>query len=123
MARFEYLNVNPKGVRESDCVCRAITLASGLPYEEIKEKLTMIGELYSCPSLCVGCYRHLIEDVLGFTPINAYGLYPNEFADLHSYGNYIIRVEGHIICCKDGVIYDIFDSRYFGMITDAWRVE
>lgn len=123
MAKYEYLNVNPKGQHESDCVCRAITLASGIPYEEVKKKLVMIGELYQCPSLCVGCYRHLIEDVLGFEPFNAEGLYPAEFTELHSNGSYLLRMEGHIACCVDGVLYDIFDSRHYGMITDAWKVE
>ena len=123
MAKFKYLNVNPKGIRESDCVCRAITLASGLPYDDVKEKLHLVGKLYQCPSLCVGCYRHLIENILGYKPISGEGLYPGEFADIHFTGKYLLRMNGHILTCIDNTIYDIFDSRYSGMVTDAWKVD
>lgn len=123
MAKFKYLNVNPNNMIEPDCVCRAITLATGLPYEEVQEKLWLVGELLECEPTCIFCYRFLIEDVYKIKPVPSENLYPAEFADKYPEGIYLLRMEGHIACLIDGVIYDIFDSLYYGEITDAWRVD
>lgn len=124
MAEYRYLNVNPEHLRENDCVIRAITFATNLPYESVKEKLWMTGKLLNCTDTCVVCYRHLIESVFGFEPMYIEeGIYPAEFADMYPIGTYLVRMEGHILPIRDGTIYDIFDSRYYGFITDAWRVD
>ena len=39
MARYQFLNVNPLGEIEEDCVCRAISLALDKDYYKIQEKL------------------------------------------------------------------------------------
>lgn len=123
MAGYKYLNVNSQTLIEPDCVCRAITLATGIPYDEVKEKLWLVGELLECEPTCLYCYRFLIEDVYKITPIPSEELYPAEFADKYPEGTYMVRMEGHILTIIDGVCYDIFDSRYYGLITDAWRVD
>ena len=124
MVTFRYLNLNSQGLREEDCVCRAISYASGLPYDDVKEKLWLTSKLLNCPDTCVACYRHLIEDVFGFEPMEIEeGLYPAEFAELYPHGIYLIRMEGHIAIIDYSEIVDIFDSRYYGFITDAWRVD
>ncbi len=112
-----------QGKREEDCVVRAITLASGLPYAEVEEKLYMTGQLLNCHRLCIACYRMFIENVLGYKPMkNVESLFVGEFADKFSYGTYLIRVDGHITTFIDGVIYDLFDCRS-EIVTDAWRVD
>lgn len=123
MAEYRFLNVNPTGEKEEDCVCRAITLVSGLPYYEVYDKLYLVADLLDCEMLCVYCYRFLIENVLNYAPIPTDDLYPAEFADKYPDGTYLLRMEGHIVPLIDGVIYDLFDSRYYGIITDAWRVD
>ena len=45
MSKFVYYNNNPYGLKEEDCVTRAITLASGLPYFEVQKKLKLIANL------------------------------------------------------------------------------
>ena len=32
MADYTYFNINPYGIEEEDCVCRAITAATGVEY-------------------------------------------------------------------------------------------
>lgn len=124
MAGYRYLNVNPQNLRENDCVIRAITFVSKLPYDDIKEKLWITGKLLNCTDTCVLCYRHLIESVFGFEPMDIEeGLYPAEFAEIYPYGTYLVRMNGHIAAIQDGEIVDSFDSRYYGFITDAWRVD
>lgn len=43
MAEYRFLNVNPLGKREKDCVCRAISLAMNMDYYNIKHKLELVG--------------------------------------------------------------------------------
>lgn len=102
---------------------RALSLASGLPYPEIRRKLFHTAKLLGCTKLCVLCYKHLIEDVFHYKPLECEGLFPAEFADLHPEGTYLLRMNGHICCLIDNTIYDIFDSRYMDFLTNAWRVE
>lgn len=123
MAKYVYLNVEPHGEHHSDCVTRAITLASGLPYKKVRKKLFHTAKLLECEKLCVCCYKFLIEDVLKCKRLNCDGMYPAEFIDLHPEGKYLLRMNGHICCGIDNTIYDIFDSRYMDLLTDAWEVK
>lgn len=121
MAQFVYFNQNPDGERESDCVTRAISFCTNIPYNEIRKKLFHISKLYSCPRLTLCCYRHLLDDVFKFERIPCDGLTVEEFADKHRYGSYLVRMGGHISCIIDNKIYDIWDCRR-EWLTDAWRV-
>lgn len=122
MARYVFYNRNPNKELEDDCVCRSISLATDEPYEVIEEKLYLVGELFECDYLCQSCYKFLIEDVYCGIPVDCDFLYPDEFADYNPIGTYLLRIDGHIICMIDNTIYDTFDSRFDGIVTDAWRV-
>ena len=123
MAKFCYLNVNPDKVSINDCVTRAISLATGIPYPMIRKKLFHTAKLLNCEKLCVMCYKFLIEDVFKCRRVNCDNMYPADFADLNPEGTYLLRVNGHIMCLKACCIYDIFDSRYMDKLTDAWKVK
>lgn len=122
MSKFIYFNDNPDGTKTDDCVTRAIAFTTGIPYTKIRQKLLYISKLYDCPRLCVDCYKHLIEDVIGATRINCKGLTVGEFANEHPYGTYIVRINGHVTCIIDNAIYDIWDCRD-RMCDIAWRVD
>ena len=47
MADYIFFNNNPEKLIENDCVTRSISLASGLPYEAIEEKLYLIDHHYT----------------------------------------------------------------------------
>ena len=111
MADYVYLNVNPNQERISDCVIRAISFASGLPYSTIRKKLWLTDKLYGCERLCKFCYSNFITYVLKYKEVNCDNLTIEEFADKHPYGTYLIRIDGHLTTIKDGVLYDIFDCR------------
>jgi hypothetical protein len=108
---FQFRNVNPLGKFESDCVCRAIKDATGLEYYEVEEKLHLIAELFNCETLCVCCYRHLLENVFGLTPISAQGMTVHEIATAFSDKIVLIRLNGHLTVSKYGIIYDLWDCR------------
>lgn len=121
MNRFVYYNRNPDGSKESDCVTRAISFATGIEYPEIRKKLYHTSRLLNCEKLCVCCYRHLIENVLGCNEVNCLGLTVDEFAETHPYGTYLIRISGHITVIENGICYDIWNC--LDEICDvAWKV-
>ena len=109
MTRFKYLNVNPNNMVEGDCVVRAISFASNLPYKVVEHKLALTGELFDCDCLCKFCYSHFIRDYLGYREMNCDRLSVDEFARQHPVGTYLIRVPNHLTCVKDGICYDIWD--------------
>lgn len=111
MSRFKYLNLNPKKLTIEDCVARAITLASGLPYEEVWQKLWLTAELYDCDTLCKYCYSNFITNVLKYKEVNCHNMTVGEFADKNPYGTYLIRIQGHLTCLIDSCVYDLWDCR------------
>lgn len=109
MKDFRFYNANPLNKIESDCVCRAISTATGMSYWNIEEKLCLIGKLFECDELCVCCYSHLLEKVFGFTQRYADGKTVKEIAKEFSNSKVIIRIKGHLTCAIYGKIFDIWD--------------
>lgn len=121
MARFVYLNVNPDQKRRNDCVTRAISLATKLPYAEVRKKLFHTAQLLDCEKLCMTCYSFLIQQVLGGMPRNCENMAVEEFADKCPVGTYLVRIDGHLTCIVNNTIYDIWDCRK-RLCTAAWEV-
>ena len=122
MAKFRYYNRDEDGVHRNNCVTKAISLASGMSMGETRRKLRCIATLFDCSRICVSCYKHLIENVLYYKPLNCDGITVEEFADLHPMGIYLARMNEHITCIIDNTIYDIFDCRN-RFLTNAWEVK
>ena len=122
MARFNYLNVNPDLIDIGDCVVRAISLASGLDYDVVEDKLYYTAQLLDCPERCVCCYSFLLDNVLNYAPVECEGLLVGEFADIYNRGTYLVRMDGHITCVIDGEIFDTWDCS-MEMATNAWNVD
>lgn len=112
MSRFVYYNRNPNGDTIGDCVCRAISLAMNLPYEIVDEKLELTANLLDCDSpICVCCYDFLLSDVFKLRKVQGEDLTVGEFADLHPYGIFLVRVPEHLTCIIDNTVFDIWDCR------------
>ena len=123
MARYKFLNINPIGNIEGDCVCRAISLALSEDYYKIKEKITLVGELFECDFLCVCCYKFLLDEVYGLDRLEEVkGMTIEEFADKFPNGIYIIRIEGHLTCVIDNELLDIWDCKD-EIIDIVWEVK
>ena len=116
---FYYINVNPDFVDIGDCVIRAITLASGLDYEKVEEKLYYTAQLLECPERCVCCYSFLLDNVFGYISVECYGESVAEFAEEHNKGIYLVRMDGHITAIIDGNILDTWDCSN-EVATHAW---
>ena len=121
MAKFRYYNRDEDGVHRNNCVTRAISLASGMPMGETRRKLRCVATLFDCEKLCMSCYKHLIENVLYYKPLDCDGMTVGEFADMHPKGTYLVRMEQHISLIIENTIIDIFDCRDH-LLTNAWEV-
>lgn len=118
---FTYLNTNPLSLNESDCVTRAIHLATGYSYAEVQDKLYYIAQLLECERLCVCCYQHLLSDVFKYNKVYCTNMSVKEFAKQHPQGIYIIRMPGHLSTLIHGRIYDTWDCSD-EILTDVWYV-
>lgn len=107
---FVYYNANPYRIEEEDCVVRAIKAGLGLPYNTVEKLLTLSAEHNQCDKLCVCCYHFLLEDVFDLnvrfckdyeTVADIAKMYPNNKC--------IIRIDGHLSCSINGVVYDLWD--------------
>ena len=122
MARYKFLNLNPLGEIEEDCVCRAISLALNEEYDVIQTKLNLVGELFDCTALCVCCYKFLLDNIYNLDRIEEYQGYTiEEFAENNPLGTFIIRIEGHLTCLIDNTCYDLWDCRN-KVIDLIWKV-
>ena len=106
---FHYLNVNPKNKKEPDCVTRAICLALQIPYSMVSRMLTDNGDIYTCDDLRVMCYSKLLSNEFGLKSCNGRGRTVGEIADIYKCNKLLLRIDGHLTCAIDGIVYDIWD--------------
>ena len=120
--RYKFLNLNPMNKRELDCVCRAISLALNKDYYNVEDDLYLVGQLFKCEKLCVCCYKHLLDYVYKLERIEEFkGLSIEEFINCNPYGTYIIRVDSHLTCCIDSILFDTWDCRN-EIVDIVWQV-
>lgn len=110
MQQFYYYNINPDGKVEEDCVTRAISIASGIPYKAVAKLLTITADENGCDMLCMYCYRALLEDTLGYTAISTKTYKTvGDIAEEYKNNIVIVRIDGHLTACMYGVCVDIWD--------------
>lgn len=111
---MSYYNPNPKGKLTGDCVIRALSKALNEDwysvYDDLCEEGKRAGDWGNTNSVW-GAYlrrrgfdRYIIPN---YCP-NCYTL--ADFAQEHDRGTYIVATGTHVVCIKDGVIYDSWDS-------------
>lgn len=123
MANYKFLNVNPLGLHERDCVCRAISRAVNEDYYVIERKLKLIAELFECEMLCECCYKYLLDEIYNLIRIEEFkGMTINEFINLHPRGKYIVRVPQHLTYIENGYVLDIWDCTN-EIVDVVWVVE
>ena len=107
---YRYYNRNPDGKHLEDCVCRAISTATGLNYEAVDKLLTLTSYGYECDKLCVCCYHNLLEDILGYERFTCKkGETVEDIARVHPNYKVLIRIDAHLTSSIKGTIYDIWD--------------
>ena len=111
---FENYNPNPTGKNVGDCAVRAISKALDQSWDETYIGLALQGYLMGdMPSANAvwgaylrrkGMRRHLIPEECpdGYTV--------NDFAEDHPQGTFILALSSHVVCVKDGTIFDSWNS-------------
>lgn len=108
---FKYYNANPRRRNVDDCTVRAISLATDRSWDETFESLCKFAQIQAIMPNDVT----YIDDYLESKFEQVYDFKQNKkitvgrFADEHPYGTYLITMNGHITCLKNGEIYDTFD--------------
>lgn len=107
---FVYYNRRPDGKHLEDCVCRAISTATGIDYNAVNELLNQTARENNCEKLCVCCYHNLLEGKFGF---QRQACHSNEtvaeIAREFPKENLIIRIHEHLTCAIGGKVFDIWD--------------
>lgn len=89
----------------NDCTVRALSIVSGTSYAEahefLKSKGRKSGHRFAFKNLISESYAGKVIKNLP-RPNHTVGGYIRH----HPIGSYILRVEGHVLAVKDGVIYD-----------------
>ena len=110
MANYMYYNRNPDRVHTQDCVCRAISTATGLCYEAVYNLLNLTANEYKCEKLCVCCYNNLLEDILCYPRKECdFELTVQEVVSQYPKNTLIIRVDQHLTSSINGTLLDIWD--------------
>ena len=126
---FIYNNPHPKGLNVKDCAKRAITIATGKDYNQVKLELNRIKKETGCKKFNnPKNIKYYLEKVLGLSKISfpAIAGEPRmngyRFTQEMTTGTYILRMAGHITCSVNGVINDTWDCSD-KCVYNAWRVK
>ena len=110
MTRYKYYNRNPDRLHLGDCVCRAISTATGLCYEAVNNLLELTADKHECEKLCVCCYQYLLSDTLCYRMEKChFKTTVEEVASNYPKNKLIIRVQSHLTSSINGTIMDIWD--------------
>lgn len=107
---YKFYNRNDKGLLIEDCVCRAISTATGLNYQGVENLLALTAKKHKCQKLCVCCYHYLLEDLLAYKVYYCdYTKTVKQVARQYYNNKLIIRTDGHLTCSLFGTVTDTWD--------------
>lgn len=114
---YKFCNPHPDGKRVRDCVKRAICLAEGRDYRDVKNELNRLKREIGAEKFNSNNNWKTYMDRKGYNKISFPAvagesrMNGHKFAETHPTGSYILRVAGHLSSCVDGVILDTWDCR------------
>lgn len=117
---YKFYNANAKGNFVNDCTIRAISTAEGKKWDETYGELSIIAQRNGIILDDVNFIRPLLDS--RYRRLDLPRMEVGEFAETHPRGIYLITMNGHITCCKYGVIIDTWDCRD-RFIESVWVVE
>ena len=111
---YQFYNPNPKHKIVGDCVIRAISLALGESWDDtfsdISVKSFLQKDMPSSDAVWGSYLRNkgYRTRTLPDTCPDCYTL--NDFCADHPRGTFIVKCPDHVVCVKDGTIFDTWDS-------------
>lgn len=128
MGIFKYNNPHPEGKHTTDCVVRAITLATDKDYLEVRRHLNRIKKELKEPHYKTGKFMHKYAkhsnwNKISFPVIKGVPrLRGKDFTKQYPKGTYILNLAKHIVAVVDGKYLDTWDSTD-RIIYNAWEVK
>jgi hypothetical protein len=111
---YEVWNPSPIGARVGDCAVRAVAKALDTDWETAYTMLCLKGyEMFDLPNSNAVINALLTDKGFerGIVPNTCPNCYTvGEFADENPEGTYVLGTGDHIVCVKDGVINDSWNS-------------
>lgn len=106
---YRYYNANALNKYEDDCVIRAISCATNKSWDYVYDYLSDLAQ-YEGTLLDK---RDFVRNYLDRTFERLQGVYGRvgEVSAMFPNNIILITMQGHIVCSKNGVIYDTFDCR------------
>lgn len=114
---YKFCNPHPDGKRVRDCVKRAICLAEGRDYRDVKNELNRLKREIGAEKFNSNDNWKTYIDRKGYEKLSFPAvagesrMNGHKFAETHPTGSYILRMAGHLSSCVDGVILDTWDCR------------
>ena len=120
---WKYHNSNPKKREVNDCVIRAISKAENKTWDEVYSELSTLAQNQ----------RILLDDMRFVEPYldskydrvcykcNGCRMTVGDFINRNQKGTYLITMQGHITCVKNGILFDTWDCRD-KIIWCSWEV-
>ena len=107
---YKYYNRNPNNDKIGDCVCRAISTATGLNYKAVSNLLSLTADAYDCEKLCLCCYHNLLEKILCYKRVTCYqDETVEDIARKYPRDTILVRIDAHLTSIIKGNILDIWD--------------
>lgn len=106
---YKFYNENPTNRFEDDCVVRSISCATGKSWDYVYDYLSDIaqyeGTLFD--------KRDFVINYLDRTYQRVPDIYGSvgEISAMFPHNTVLITMRSHIVCSKNGVVYDTFDCR------------
>lgn len=114
---YKFCNPHPDGKLVGDCVKRAICLAEGRDYREVKIELNRLKrelgvEAFNSNENWKTYVERKKYEKLSFPAVPGKSrMDGHTFAETYTEGSYILRMAHHLVACVDGVILDTWDCR------------
>lgn len=117
---YRYYNANALNKYEDDCVIRAISCATDKSWDYVYDYLSDIAQ-YEGTLLDK---REFVRNYLDRTYKHLYGIHGTvgEVSGMFPNNTLLITVPSHILCSKNGIVYDTFDPRE-REVEDVWLVK
>ena len=114
---YKFCNPHPDTKIVNDCVKRAICLAEGRDYKDVKNDLNRLKrelglkKFNSNENWKTYLERKNYEKISFPAKAGECRMNGHKFAEIHPAGSYILRMSKHLVACVDGVILDTWDCR------------
>ena len=117
---YKFYNNNSLGNYVNDCTIRALSLAEGNSWDYTYNKMSDIAQSKGTMMDDRNFIRWYLDSNYKRVPYvyETVGRMAGEYPDK----TLLITMDGHIVCSKDGIIYDSFDCRR-RRTEEAWIVD